>query len=104
MLLAMTAGAILSNMLLAITLGPILSEILIILGIVVVIFIILKLGNIIVGLVINSILGLLAIFAVNYLFNLGILYNLLTIIIVAITGLPGAAVIIVLKLIGIPIP
>jgi hypothetical protein len=90
-------------MLLAITLGPVVSEIILIAAIIIVLFIILKLGKLILGLILNSILGLLAIFAVNYLFNLGIAYNLLTIIVVAITGIPGAVVIILLKLVGIPI-
>jgi hypothetical protein len=93
----------LTNMLLAVALGPVVSEIVLIAAILLVLYIILKLGKFILGLILNSILGLLAIFAVNYLFNLGIAYNILTIIVVAITGLPGAAVIILLKLIGIPI-
>jgi hypothetical protein len=92
-----------TNMLLAITLGPVLSEVILIAAIIIVLFIILKLGKLILGLILNSILGLLAIFAVNYLFNMGIAYNLLTIIVVAITGIPGAVVIILLKLVGIPI-
>ena len=90
-------------MLLALALGPVVSEIILIMAILIVLFIILKLGKLILGLILNSILGLLAIFAVNSLFNLGIAYNILTIIVVAITGIPGAAVIILLKLIGIPI-
>ena len=90
-------------MLLAITLGPVLSEVILIAAIIIVLFIILKLGKLILGLILNSILGLLAIFAVNYVFNMGIAYNLLTIIVVAITGIPGAVVIILLKLVGIPI-
>jgi len=92
-----------TNMLLALSLGPVASEILLIAAILLVLFIILKLGKLILGLILNSILGLIAIFAVNYLFNLGIMYNILTVIVVAITGLPGAAVIILLKLIGISI-
>ncbi len=90
-------------MLLAIVLGPIISEILIIAAILVVLFIILKLGNVIIGLILNSILGLIAIYLVNSLFNLGIVYDLLTWIVVAILGLPAVAVIIILKLLGISI-
>jgi hypothetical protein len=90
-------------MLLAITLGPIASEILIIAAILLVLFIILRLGKVLIGLILNSILGLIAIYLVNAIFNLGIIYNLLTIIVVAITGLPGVALIIILKLIGISI-
>lgn len=83
--------------------GPILSEILVIAAIILVLFIILKLGKFILGLILNSILGLIAIYLVNTIFNLGIIYNLLTIIVVAIFGLPAVAIIIILKLIGISI-
>ena len=90
-------------MLLAMTLGPIASEIVVIAAILVVLYIVLKFGNIILGLILNSILGLIAIYLVNVLFNLGIMYNLLTWIVVAIFGLPAVAAIIILKLIGISI-
>ncbi len=90
-------------MLLAVILGPIVSEILIIAAILIVLFVILKLGNVIIGLILNSILGLIAIYLVNSLFNLGIVYDLLTWIVVAILGLPAVAVIIILKLLGISI-
>ncbi len=89
---------------LAITLGPVASELVVIAAILVVLFIILKFGNLLIGLILNSILGLIAIYAVNTLFNLGIIYNLLTLIVVAVFGLPAVAVIILLKLIGIAIP
>ena len=94
-------------MMLAVTvasLGPLASEIIIIAAILLVLYIILKLGKTILGLILNSILGLIAIYLVNVIFNLGIIYNLLTIIIVAIFGLPAVAVVIILKLIGISIP
>lgn len=87
----------------AIIIGPVLSEILVIAAIALILFIIFKLGRVIVGLIVNSILGLIAIYAVNTIFNLGIVYNLLTIIVVAIAGLPAVAIIIILKLIGISI-
>lgn len=92
-----------TSFLLAITLGPVLSEIVLIMAILVVLFIILRLGKLVIGMILNSILGLAALYLVNYLFNLGIAYNLLTIIVVAITGIPGAMVIILLKLVGIGI-
>jgi hypothetical protein len=85
-------------------LGPVASEILIIAAILIVLYIILKLGKLLIGLILNSILGLIAIYLVNTIFGLGIVYNLLTIIVVAIFGLPAVAVIIILKLIGIAIP
>ncbi len=91
------------DILLATTFGPILSEILIIAAILVVLFIIFKLGNVIVGLILNSILGLAALFIVNAIFGLAIGYDLLTIVVVALFGLPMVAVIIILKLIGISI-
>jgi hypothetical protein len=90
-------------LLLAITAGPIASEILVIAAILIVLYIVLKMGKVIIGLVLNSVLGLIAIYAVNTIFNLGILYNLLTIVVVAIFGLPAVAIIIILKLIGISI-
>jgi hypothetical protein len=93
MLLAVTLGS----------LGPIASEIVVIAAILLVLYIILKLGKTILGLILNSILGLIAIYLVNTIFSLGIIYNLLTIIVVAIFGLPAVAVIIILKLIGISI-
>lgn len=93
MLLAIAVGS----------LGPIASEIVVIAAILVVLFIILKLGKILIGLILNSILGLIAIYLVNTIFSLGIIYNLLTLIVVAIFGLPAVAIIIILKLIGISI-
>ncbi len=86
-----------------VVLGSIASEILIIAAIFLVLFIILKLGQLLIGLILNAILGLIAIFMVNSIFGLGIVYNLLTLIVVAVFGLPAAAIIIVLKLIGISI-
>lgn len=90
-------------MLLAITTSAIVSELVVIAAILVVLYIILKFGGLIIGLLVNSILGLIAIYAVNVIFNLGIVYDLLTWVVVAIFGLPAVAVIILLKLIGIPI-
>ena len=59
------------DLLLLVALGPILSELLIIAAILVVLFVILKLGRLILGLILNSILGLLLIWIVNALFGLG---------------------------------
>ena len=86
-----------------ITMGSVLSEVLVIAAILVVLYIVLKLGNLIVGLILNSILGLIAIYLVNVIFSLGITYDWITWIVVAIFGLPMVAVIIILKLIGISI-
>jgi inhibitor of the pro-sigma K processing machinery len=90
-------------MLLAISIGSVAFELVVIAAILLVLFIILKLGKLLIGLILNSILGLIAIYLVNALFGLGIIYNLITIIVVAIFGLPAVAVIIILKLIGISI-
>ena len=64
---------------------------------------ILKLGRLILGLILNSILGLVLIWIANTLFGLGISFDLITWIILAIFGLPAAAIIIILKLIGVSI-
>ncbi len=91
------------GILLAMTGSSILYELLVIAVILLALFIILKLGKMLIGLVLNSIFGLIAIYLVNVLFGLGIAYNLLTLIVVAIFGIPAVAVIIILKFIGISI-
>lgn len=90
-------------MFLTLAVGPIVSEVLVIAAILVVLYVILKLGNLLFGLILNSILGLIAIFLVNALFSLGIAYDLITVIVVAVFGLPAVAIIIILKLLGISI-
>jgi hypothetical protein len=90
-------------MLLDITVGSLISEVIIIAAIILILFVILKFGSLIFGLILNSILGLIAIFLVNAIFSLGITYDWLTWIVVAIFGLPAVAIIIILKLIGISI-
>ena len=90
-------------MLLDIISGGFGAELLVIAAIIIVLFIIFKFGNFILGLILNSILGLIAIYLVNSLFNLGITYDWITWIVVAIFGLPAVAVIIILKFIGISI-
>lgn len=91
------------GILLDIIVGGLLSEILIIAAILLILFVILKFGNIVIGLILNSILGLIAIWLVNSLFTLGITYDWITWIVVAVFGLPAVAVIIILKLLGISI-
>lgn len=87
-------------MLLPVT-NTILSEILLIVGIFLVLYIIFKLGKFIIGLLVNTILGFIAIFIINAVFNIGIPWDWIVIVITAIFGLPGVAVVVVLKLIGI---
>lgn len=94
---------LLTSMLLDITVGSLISEVIIIAAIILILFVILKFGSLIFGLILNSILGLIAIFLVNAIFSLGITYDWLTWIVVAIFGLPAVAIIIILKLIGISI-
>ncbi len=91
------------DILLVMTAGSIISEIIVIAAILIVLFVVLSLGKLFLGLLLNSILGLIALYIVNSLFGLGIAYNLVTIVVVAIFGLPAVAVIIILKLIGISI-
>ena len=76
-----------------------------ILIIVLLIFIVRDIGKII----LNSFLGLLILFAVNYFDLLGyvgkpdIAYTPVTILLCALGGIPGALIIIILQLLGIPV-
>ena len=81
--------------------GSIASEIIIVLLIFLILYIIFKLGKALFGLIINVILGFISIFVLNSWFGLGISFSLVVIIITAILGLPGVAIIVLLKLIGI---
>jgi hypothetical protein len=81
--------------------GTLVSEILVILCIFLVLYIIFKLGKLIAGLIVNVILGFVSIFALNAIFGLGLTFSLVVLVITAIFGLPGVAVIVVLKLLGI---
>ena len=83
--------------------NSLLSEILVIVGIFIVLYIIFKLGKFLLALLVNVILGFIAIFAINALFGIGIPWNLVVIVVTAILGLPGVALIIILKLIGIAV-
>jgi hypothetical protein len=90
-------------MLFALTLAAIFPEILVVLAIFAVIFIIFFLGRLILGLLVNSILGLFAIWILDVFFNLGITYNIPVIIVTAIFGLPAVFVIVILRLFGVPV-
>lgn len=91
------------DILLGIIAGGLVLEVVVIAAILLILFVIFKFGNLILGLILNSILGLIAIWLVNNLFMLGITYDWITWVVVAIFGLPAVAVIILLKLIGISI-
>lgn len=78
-------------------LGPIITIILLI----IIIFIALKFGRFIVGLAINSLIGLLILFLLNFLPFINIDINIWSILIVALAGIPGIALLILLDLAGI---
>ena len=79
----------------------IVSAILLIVGIAIVIYIVFKLGKFILGLVVNVILGFIAIVLLNTIFGLGIPWNWVVIVITALLGLPGVLLIVILKLLGV---
>ena len=90
---------------LAVSPGSILSEILVVIGIALAIFLIFRVGGfllrVVLGLVINALLGFVAIFVINFLFNLDIPFTLPIIIATAIFGLPAVGTMIIFKLSGI---
>ncbi|MCL5427798.1 MAG: pro-sigmaK processing inhibitor BofA family protein [Candidatus Marsarchaeota archaeon] len=86
--------------LLSIFAGSVVSETLIIVAIIAVIFIVFALGRFLLGLLVNSILGLIALFLINAIFGLAIPITLATIAATAIFGLPAVFVIVILKLGG----
>jgi len=87
--------------------GSLLSELLVAIAIMVVLFIVFKVGKglfkLLFGIVTNSVLGLLVIFAVNRWLGMGIPYTLAILLPTAIFGLPGIGTIILLKLMGVPL-
>ena len=87
--------------------GAVISEVLLILAIALVIYLIFKIGKVlfklVIGIIANSILGIIAIVLADYFLNLGISLSLKLIIPIAIFGLPGVGTIVLLKLLGVPI-
>lgn len=67
----------------------------------IVIFILPLSGGLLYTLLINTIVGFIVIFLVNAIFGLGIRYDLLVLIFVAIFGLLAVAILIILNLLGI---
>jgi hypothetical protein len=57
-------------------------------------------GGLMYAIVANTVVGFIVIFLVNGLFGLGIVYDLLVFVIVAIFGLLGVAIIIIMNLLG----
>ncbi len=81
-----------------------LSEIVLVALIAVVLFVIFKIGGKILklffGIIANSILGVIAIFLVDYLFHMGIPIAVYTLIPTALFGLPAVGTLIILKFFG----
>ncbi len=81
-----------------------LSEIVLVALIAVVLFVIFKIGGKVLklffGIIANSILGVIAIFLVNYLFHMGIPLVIYTLIPTALFGLPAVGTLIILKFFG----
>lgn len=57
-------------------------------------------GGILYALIVNTVVGFIVIFLVNAIFNLGIKYDLLVLVFVAIFGLLAVAILIILNLLG----
>lgn len=81
------------------------SEVAIFLGIALVILIVLKLGKflfkIVFGVLANSLLGIILMFVVNYMFGMGVPINTATLVAAAIFGLPAVGTMVILKLLGV---
>jgi SigmaK-factor processing regulatory protein BofA len=87
--------------------NALLSEAILVILIALVLFIIFKLGKsllkIIFGLIANSILGILAIFILDYFFSIGIPLEVATLVPTALFGLPAVGTLILLRFFGIPL-
>ena len=87
--------------------NALLSEAVLVILIALVLFILFKLGKsllkILFGLIANSILGIIAIFVLNYLFNIGIPLEAATLVPTALFGLPAVGTLILLRFFGIPL-
>ncbi|HIH50584.1 MAG: pro-sigmaK processing inhibitor BofA family protein [Candidatus Micrarchaeaceae archaeon] len=85
--------------------NTILGEVILIVLIGIVLFVIFKLGKgllkILFGIIANSVLGLAAIFALNYFLNFQIPIHLYTLIPTALFGLPAVGTIVIMKFFGI---
>ncbi len=87
--------------------SAVVSEIVVAALIAVVLFVIFKIGKVILkaifGLIINTILGLIAIFALNYIFDIGIPIGWATMVPTILFGLPSVGTMVILRLFGIPL-
>jgi hypothetical protein len=80
-----------------IILGPIITAILLL----IVIFVVLKMGKSVVFLIINSVIGLIALTLVNFLPIVNVTINIWSVLIVALGGLPGLIILIILSVLQI---
>ncbi len=87
--------------------SAIVSEVVVAGLIALVLFIIFKVGKVLLkalfGLITNAILGLIAMFALNYIFNIGIPIGWATIVPTILFGLPSVGTMVILRLFGIPL-
>ncbi len=89
---------------LLVSVGSIISIVVLVFLIAVIVGLIYLFGRLLAGLVINTILGLISIYAVNIIFGLGITITTITLILVAIFGVPAILIIVILKIVGITLP
>jgi hypothetical protein len=87
--------------------NTLLSEVILVVIIAALLFVIFKLGKTILkllfGIIANSILGIIAIFALNSFFALAIPISLATLIATAIFGLPAVGTFVILRFFSVPI-
>lgn len=67
----------------------------------IVLFVLPLTGGLLYSLVVNTIVGFIVIFLVNAIFDLGIQYDLLVLVFVAVFGLLAVAILIILNLLGV---
>jgi hypothetical protein len=77
------------------------SDIIMIFAMLLLAYVVFRIGKLLMGIVLNIVLGFISIFAINYLFNASISFNVIVVAITALLGLPGVALIILLRLFGI---
>ncbi len=82
-----------------VTIGTIILAVLVVIGI----FILSKIGKLLLKLILNSVVGIIAILALDYIFNTGIPLKLYVIIATALFGIPAVGVFLILRLFGIPL-
>ncbi len=81
--------------------NAVISEFVVILLALLILYLIFKLGKALIGVIANIVLGFISIFVLNSLFGMGIPFDWIVIIITAVLGLPGVAIIVILRLFGI---